>query len=191
MTPAIEDRRPYEGFGYNENTGVGIESQRLANLLETQFREATVRPVILSGKFETVDALKTIYAECAEKNWDGDGAEAISFEAYREALNFISRLPSMGQMPEIIPSPNGQIGLEWYVKKDYLLVVAISGRHSLTFASLFGSTEATSKTLPFHGAIPSDIIEMLSSLTKGTRKNNFTFSTVSGCSSTRAESCAV
>ena len=124
MSPAVADRRPFQGFGYYTNTGVGTESEKLANFFARQFIEAASRPILLRPKIETLETLKTVFTECNKENWDGEGAVAISPEAYLEAYKLISLLPSLRQMPEIIPSPNGQIGFEWYVEKNHLLVLA-------------------------------------------------------------------
>ncbi len=166
MSPAIAEHRNYQGFGYYANTGIGVESQHLAQLLVRQYTEAVARAVLLSPKSETLRRLNTVFVECRMENWDGEGAAPISVDAYREASRFISLLPSMNEMPEIVPSPNGQIGLEWYVEKNHLLVVAMAGRQSLTYASLEGTPNAISGVLAFNDSIPGHIIDALSRLNR-------------------------
>lgn len=79
MTPAVVDR-PFQGFGYYLNTGIGTESKNLEELLRSRFREATCRPIILSGKLDTLGKLGDVFLECQAANWDGEGAAAISLK---------------------------------------------------------------------------------------------------------------
>ncbi len=166
MSRAISTHKRYQGFGYYTNTGVGIEAQNLAKFMSGEYAEAVARAVLLRPKTETLRKLTEVFKECCLDNWDGEGAAAIGLAAYREAFRLISLLPSMRQMPEIVPAPNGQIGLEWFVEKNQLLVVATAGRHSLAYASLEGTPQAVSGVLQFNDAIPQEIIEKLSRLSR-------------------------
>jgi hypothetical protein len=167
MSSAIARRHPYQGFGHYANSGVGIESMELAKLLRKEFVGAVRRSMLLRPKVELLRELETVYKKCLNADWDGEGAEPIPKEAYREAARFIQLLPLlMPQLPEIVAVPNGQVGLEWYQSKNNVLVVAFAGNQTLTYAGLYGKSEAVPGKTLFTDTIPEEILDSLTELFK-------------------------
>lgn len=108
---------------------------------------------------EALDSLYEVRQECAEEDWDGYGALPVSEGAYYEAKKLLQLLPSSIPMPELLPEPSGDIGLEWRKGRNHF-VVSASGNNELTFAGIFGSSRIHG-TEYFYNAIPSIIMENL------------------------------
>jgi hypothetical protein len=84
------------------------------------------------------DELIKVFEACSAKNWDGYGAEPISYSAISDAIAFAEKLPSSIPTPEVIPEPDGEVALEWYVAKDRMLVVGFDGSGKVTYSGIFG-----------------------------------------------------
>lgn len=102
---------------------------------------------------EALASLRGIYRECSREDWDGYGAAAITYDAYREAEKVLQLMPSSIHMPEITAEPTGGIGLEWYRDKSQVFVISIDGKHRIAYAGIFGTnrihgTEHLEETLP-------------------------------------------
>lgn len=105
-------------------------------------------------------ALFETYRACSMADWDGYGAYPVTTDAYEEAMKIIQLLPSEIKMPEIIPEPNGEIGFEWREGKGHVLVISVSGKHRITYASIFGDDKIHGSVY-FGEALPYGIIELL------------------------------
>ncbi|MEO8324951.1 MAG: hypothetical protein ABI618_03825 [Nitrospirota bacterium] len=90
-------------------------------------------------RLEKIDAIVTLPQQYREKNWDGLEAEPIPAAAIQEARIFLRKLPSSIPMPEVIPEPDGYLGLEWYANKWLLYVVSFNGTGVLSCSGLIGS----------------------------------------------------
>jgi hypothetical protein len=113
-----------------------------------------------------LEQLNQVYQGCSEKNWDGYDALPISEKAYFEATKLIMLLPAHIYKPEIIPEPTGEIALEWYLGKNFIFVISVSGNNLITYAGLFGSTSKTHGTEFFGTKLPKTIIENIQRLFK-------------------------
>jgi len=63
-------------------------------------------------------------------------------------------------MPEVVPEPSGEIGLEWSKGKDKVFVVSLSGKNEIVYAGLFGINKVHGVEY-FGDAVPSTILENL------------------------------
>ena len=164
MIPTVAPGNTYQGLGYYRSTGYGPTSRKLSDILFWEGKCLFQLSVSLRAKFETACDLSEMYKNCSMANWDGEGAEAISEPAYLEAARFIRLLPVAFPMPELTPEPNGQIGFEWHLRRDYMFVVAVGGNQLLTFAGLFGPDSSVHGTEPFSDSLPESIVGHLQRL---------------------------
>lgn len=88
---------------------------------------------------DEIEAIVKLPERYREKNWDGLDAEPIPAAAIQEARIFLRQLPSSIPMPEVIPEPDGYLGLEWYANKWLLYVVSFNGTGVLSCSGLIGS----------------------------------------------------
>lgn len=102
---------------------------------------------------EILSSLDELCRDCSLEGWDGYDAPPIAEDTCDEAKRFIRGLPVNFPMPEIVPEPNGGIGLEWSKGNRLIFVASVSGKNEIVYAGLFGmnknhGTEYFSDTLP-------------------------------------------
>lgn len=85
-----------------------------------------------------IESLQQAYDDCSEPNWDGYGAAPLTASAYDEALALLNSLPPGLPPPEVVPEPDGSIGLEWSRGLDRSIAVSISGRGLIAYAGMLG-----------------------------------------------------
>lgn len=129
----------------------------------TNFFYEPIPITIVQGAKKTIEILNEIYEECSKEDWDGYGANPISFDAIQEAKRFIQLLPYKLPQPEVVPEPTGEVGLEWYKDKDSTFVISFNGRKTLAYAGIFGSKKIHGTTY-FEDLIPLIIYEEIKKL---------------------------
>lgn len=122
----------------------------------------------LEGTIDWTDSalenLNEVYDECSEVNWDGYDATPICPEAYFEASKLLRIIPNRFPMPDILPEPDGGVGLEWYKEKDFSFVVSVMGKNVITYAGQFGKNSETYGTERFKDSLPDVILNGLKRL---------------------------
>ena len=116
---------------------------------------------LVSKDYQT-DILKTldnIFNECSKKNWNGYNAPPLRKKAYNEARKIIEELPPNIPMPDIVPEPDGDIGLDWYREKHFGFTISVSGNNKINYAGVFGEGNTTSGNMCFKESIPFVIIK--------------------------------
>ena len=164
MTPTITPGNTMQGLGYYRTSGLGRTAQQLAQFISSEGTATFQLAIILRAKFDAVSGLRDIYQDCSVPNWDAEGANPISDGAYREASRLIKLLPVVVPMPEIVPVPNGQIGLEWYLTQGRSFIVAVGGTQILTYAGQFGLDRSAHGTEPFTDSLPVSVVNNLQRL---------------------------
>ena len=109
---------------------------------------------------EVLQSLDELCKECSEEGWDGYDALPIDGDVCDEAKRLIRGLPINLPMPEIIPEPDGGIGLEWPKGKRLVFAVSVKGKNEIVYAGLFGMNK-THGIEYFGDTLPSVIIENL------------------------------
>jgi len=111
--------------------------------------------------------LDEMYDECSCDNWDGYGASKLSMSALEEAKIFIARMPIWMSDPELVPEPNGDIGLQWDFGKDKILTISFSGDNTLVYAAILGSLKRKKYGSEiFNQAIPDEIYQYMGQIKK-------------------------
>ena len=107
-------------------------------------------------------AISRIWAllnECAEEDWDGDGAQPISELAAAQAADLIRALPENLPLPDIAPEPDGAISLDWIQSRSRLFTLSVGESHRLPYAWLDG-TDRGHAVARFDGeTVPPRILE--------------------------------
>jgi hypothetical protein len=153
-----------ERFFNLDRRSVSTDANVIKNLLETVSKNFVNS---ISGErliLEPLRALQYLIGSCAINNWDGEGSEPIPFEAFEEAQQLLSVLPSQYATPEISPEPMGAIAFEWYVNPNRVFVVSLSGKGSIQYAALFGIGNEDHGKRNFSSLLPPIVLEKLEML---------------------------
>jgi hypothetical protein len=113
---------------------------------------------------EALESLKEVFEECSEANWDGYNARPIPFATYLQAKKVIQSLPLSLPLPEIVPEPTGDIGLEWYAKEQFIFVISVGKNNIMTYGGIFGEWEEAHGTEYFSDSLSLAIIEHIQKL---------------------------
>ncbi len=144
-------RLPQNGFGADH-----VQLNKYFDDIVAELKKS----ITLGGKIDVLQSLEDLFEECAEEGWDGNEASPITEDAYLEARRLINNLPINLRMPEVVPEPSGEIGLEWSKGKDRVFVLSLSGRNEIVYAGLFGINKVHGVEY-FGDAVPSTILENL------------------------------
>jgi hypothetical protein len=116
---------------------------------------------ILASQLSLIGALEAI-SELSinhqKSNWDGYGAQPISEAACNDAKRFLTMLPEAVPIPEIVPEPDGNIALEWYISKYEHFFISFSGNGVVTFVGMFGKLVRSKGIEYFFASIPLRIL---------------------------------
>lgn len=121
-------------------------------------------PVNIQGLSKSLRSLQEVYQQNSVKNWDGYGAAPISIDAYSEVTRLLTMLPSYIPLPDIIPEPDGGIGLEWYKGKGFSFVISASGKNIITYVGRFGENNQIYGTENFMDTVPQIVLNGLKRL---------------------------
>ena len=106
------------------------------------------------------DELKNVFAECAERGWDGYDAQPISREAIDNTRLFLDALPLGVAAPSVGAEPDGSLTLEWYSSPKRLLSISIGPENLIYYACILGLKKFHGSQ-PFFGIVPKALIDLL------------------------------
>ena len=144
-------------WAYVDN-GVSDESKKLKSLWVEALRRVKETTTNEKRLMEALTDLEEIFKECGMSNWDGYQAKPLTEAAYKDVLKFLEMIPLNLPMPEIVPEPNGTIGLEWSIGKRLIFAISLSGKGTIHYAALFGA-DKNYGTVEFLDSLPSVVLE--------------------------------
>lgn len=118
-------------------------------------------PISLGWKRSLHDDIAELKTECAEEGWDGYGADPLSDEAEFRAHYLIDIAPDSIRPPTIVPSPEGEISLEWHNDRNRSLSVTPLGDHLLIYAAILGLEQTRFGREPYSDSWPSSLLTLL------------------------------
>jgi len=94
-------------------------------------------PISQGGwKRDLMDKAIDIYRNCSKEGWDCYDASPVTLQALREVLLLIEKLPPEAPKPFIVPTPEGEISMEWFTKGKQVLSVYPKEEYLIYAASL-------------------------------------------------------
>ncbi len=127
---------------------------------------ATCSQSLFGGKSRLIEQLQTMKRECAEGNWDGNGARGIDPAAVVKAEVLVRNLPDEFPLPECAPEPDGAVSLDWIHSRYRLLSLSVGSSNRLAFAWLDG-TDKGHGVVQFDGAsLPPRILNEILTIVK-------------------------
>jgi hypothetical protein len=142
--------------------GFGSEFESLKRIYDTLISEWR-KAETLGRLDEVLSSLDDLCRECSLEGWDSYDALPIAENTCDEAKRFIKSLPVNFPMPEIVPEPNGGIGLEWSKGNRLIFVASVSGKDEIVYAGLFGMNKSHG-TEYFGETLPAAIVENIKRL---------------------------
>ena len=152
---SFTQRQISSGYGFaGTDSGVSNDAGRIPELYRKLIARFTDSATGSRRISDPTQLIFEIFARCKSKNWDRQGASAITAEAVRESRLLLVALPSYLPLPEIFPEATGSIAFEWYRRPGKRLVVTLSGRGSLEYAGLIGTGNEVYGELRFGTTLP-------------------------------------
>ena len=113
------------------------EEYQISYATEDDATSHASEPISQGGwKRDLMDKAIDIYRNCSKEGWDGYDANSVTLQALREFSLLIEKLPPESPKPLIVPTPEGEISMEWFTKGKQVLSVYPKGEYLIYAASL-------------------------------------------------------
>lgn len=140
--------------------GRSQESEDLRRVLSWAHDHAN-EPLSLGWKRRLYDRTMEIGDRHSQAGWDGYDAEPITREAVVRTLNLLHLLPESISPPDLVPSPEGEISLEWH--DVHKRIVSVTPRPNLIiWAALTSDQHSQYGKAPLSDGWPSSLLDLLS-----------------------------
>lgn len=104
--------------------------------------------------------LEEVFEDCRNENWDGAEAEAVSWDTYNLAKNFLLAFPRGTPIPSIGAEPDGSITAEWASTRYRTLSVSVTPNGELCYAALIDDRTDSGREI-FCGFVPARIKQLI------------------------------
>lgn len=140
--------------------GLSQESMKLRSVLSWAHDHAN-EPLSLGWKRLLYDQAMVVGKRSSEAGWDGYDAEPITREAVVRTLQLLYLLPESISPPDLIPSPEGEISLEWNdVRKR---IISVTPRPDLIiWAAMTSDQHSQYGKAPLSDGWPDSLLDLLS-----------------------------
>ena len=152
--------------GYTALTALSRQGSAVSREAATVRRNATTlverteQSVALFGpKAVALSELSELAAECALKNWDGYGAEALDIRAWRLAQEIIRSLPDDMAMPSFSIEPDGCVSMDWMPSRERTFTLSAGKSDRLPYAWIDGTDRGHAVAKFAGGQLPPRIVQ--------------------------------
>ena len=150
-------------------TAVSSEAQSVRQAAGDVVEHVERSRALFGSKADAISQIWALANECAEVDWDGDGALPINQLAVFKATAFIRALPDRLPLPEFAPEPDGSISLDWIRSRNCIFSLSVGAAERLAYAWLDG-TEEGHAVARFDGeSIPPRILKGIVEMIEGER----------------------
>lgn len=94
---------------------------------------------LFGDKAFAISEVWAVASECAEPDWNGEGAKAVDEAVAEVAADFIRALPNDVPLPEVAPDPDGSISLDWIRSRNRMFSLSVGASSRLAYAWLDGT----------------------------------------------------
>jgi len=163
---AIPQAYPSRSLLYpHPSMGVGEDAKRLEKLW-AEFRRPFLDSFSLANAQQpALEELCALMEECCQADWDGYGAQPVSFEAYQNAIQFLEALPRGVPTPQVSAEPDGEVSFEWYAAPNLVYSVSVGPNNEVTYAGLFGASRTYGTELLDY-EIPDSVLRCIKRVTR-------------------------
>ncbi len=146
-------------FFWQMGTGIS-EASNTISIAINEARTHEKKSIVLGWRQGLLNSLGDISKECVTKNWDGYQAEPVTSPSVMAATHLIDLLPKTSPLPDLVPTPGGNISFEWDCGKDYLFSFTIQDG-KLIFGSILGPERKLHGQEPLGEELPENISSIL------------------------------
>ncbi len=150
---------PIDQMVWWAEAGLSEESKDIKAQVE-EIRRESRKPISFSWRESLREEITAVLRCSSRAGWDGYDAEPISIDSANGALQLIEALPEHISLPNVIPEPSGEIGLEWRTDYQRDFSISVSGT-TLAYAGVFGGSCKKYGEEPFFGVLSSTILRIL------------------------------
>lgn len=148
-------------WNFGQNRGISEYAKVVSDSLDDLRKEVkNENESFGSSLIETLKELDEAALDASVANWDGFGGKKIDKESYINAQKFLNNLPVGVSMPEVSIHPDGEVALEWFKNRKYVLTVSISSDEEIAYAFRFGLSKGYEKKY-FGDDIPETVLEKI------------------------------
>ena len=91
-----------------------------------------------------------------ESDWDGEGADPVSEEAIRIALDVVKDFPGEVGRPEVSADPHGRVDFDWHLDNGAMFTISIAEDGEVAVSGLYeGQSKLTGMAWDKEADIPS------------------------------------
>ena len=119
-------------------SAISTEAQTVQQAASAVMKSVERSQALFGNKAVVISQIWALANECAEPDWNADGASAIDDIAVFNAIAFIRALPDGVPLPECAPEPDGSISLDWIQSRNRLFSLSIGRSNRLPYAWLDG-----------------------------------------------------
>jgi hypothetical protein len=123
------------------SAGVSTEAGVLCEHVSETRRHFFESVVLRTLAEEALAELDGARREARSENWDGYGGRPLDARAYRQAVRFLTQLPTTTPIPAISSDPDGEVEVSWNCGPRWVFSVSIGPNGRLTYAGLFGTSK--------------------------------------------------
>jgi len=138
-----------------------IEVRKQVRNATLHLDEAVTSQTMIAQKRHAIAELIQTVRQSARPNWDGYGADPVKPEGFMEAVRLLGQLPVGLPNPEFEVLANGDIALEWHLRKGHSFIISLSGESLISYAGLLGPGAKVHGTEYFFEEIPYPVVQSL------------------------------
>ena len=146
-------------FALSKGTGVSDEAEQLHKAL-AEARLQRRNSVVLGWRDVITDSVSQLLDECSDVGWDGYDAVPVNRMSARNCALLAGLLPEGLTEPEVVPEPNGNIGLLWRNDLKISLILSV-GEAGIDYAQVVQGKTRTTGSILFANEISQDILDIL------------------------------
>lgn len=122
-----------------EGSAVSTAAQTVRQAASDVVEHVERSQALFGSKADAISRIWSLANECAEADWNGEGAASINRTAVFNAIAFIRLLPDSLPLPEFAPEPDGSISLDWMRSRSRIFSLSVGATDRLAYAWLDGT----------------------------------------------------
>ena len=153
----LQPNVPSEGNPYNK----GDYTLGVAWDTDTIWEQASLRlEGLKSRRSRAMQDIERLAVNCRNDNWDGEGADRVSPETVKNALEVVGQLREKALLSDLYidATPRGSISFEWVPAEQVMLDVLILPSGEIAYSYLIRGDEGSGRD-QWQGTIPKSIVE--------------------------------